>query len=321
MHSDRRTPPSQIEAEMSVLGSVFIDNDCIKTVSNLIDGADFFREPHRKIYHAMLQAQLTGTPIDLVTISAALKTDGKLEECGGGAYLAVLVDYVPMSANVGHYCKLVKESAIRRRMILYGQSIIDAGYVGKDIGEHLNNAKSELADLIGGMDSFGGVSTKDITTISDRAARYAVQAQTLEKNRFITGFGRLDYIIRGVAPGEVMTIIAEPGGFKTAWLQNLLLRGSKRTGLHHLFFSLEMPSEKVFERETQISTGLVGREVERVYKNAASGGRETATRIYNETLNGGSSGLLVCDKPRYRQDHAVYRVGRCQIRQDQRYWD
>lgn len=298
MQNDKRTPPQQPEAEMSVLGAVFMDNECIKNVSNLIDGADFYKTKHRLIFHAMLQAQLSGEPIDLISMSAALKANGTLEECGGGAYLYALSDYVPTSANVNHYCKLVKDASVRRKMILYGQSVIEAGYGGKNVEETLSGAKSELADLLGGMDSFGGVHAKDITTLSDRAARYAIQSQTLETSRFITGFARLDYIIRGVAPGEVLTIIAEPGGFKTAYLQNLLLRGAQRTGLHHLFFSLEMPVEKVFEREAQISSGYTGREVERVFKGAQGPSREHALKLYNQASQGGSHGLLVCDKPR-----------------------
>lgn len=298
MANNQKVPPQQIEGEMSVLGAVLLDNSCLKTVCGLIDGADFFRSPHRLIFHAMTQCQISGTPIDLVTLSAVLKDNGTLEESGGGAYLYTLSDYVPTSANVAHYCKIVKEASTRRQLIQYGQSMIDFGYGTGHLDEKLKEAKSSLADLMGGLDSFDGVSAKDITTVQDRAARYAVQAQKLDNSRFITGFARLDYLIRGVAPGEVLTIIAEPGGFKTAWLQNLLLRGAKRTGLHHLFFSLEMPVEKVFEREAQICSGYVGREVERIYKGATGGNREAATDLYKQMYANGSKGLLVCDKPR-----------------------
>lgn len=297
MHS-QKIPPHQLEGEMSVLGAVFIDNDCYKTVESLVDGGDFYKTAHRLIFHAMSQCRISGTPIDLVTMSAVLKENGTLEESGGGAYLYTLLDYVPTSANVAHYCKLVKEASIRRKLILYGQSIVEYGYGTGHLDEKLKEAKTALAELTSGLDSFDGVSVKDIFTIQDRAARYAIQSQKLDNSRFITGFARLDYLIRGVAPGEVLTIIAEPGGFKTAWLQNLLLRGARRTGLHHLFFSLEMPVEKVFEREAQICSGYVGREVERIYKGAAGDGKAEAIDLYKKMFANGSNGLLVCDKPR-----------------------
>jgi replicative DNA helicase len=296
--TSQRIPPQQLEGEMSILGAVLMDNDCFKIVTTLIDGEDFYKISHRLIFHAMSQCQISGTPIDLVTLSAVLRDNGTLDETGGGAYLYQLSDYVPTSANVAHYCRVVKEASVRRKMILYGQNLIEFGYANGHLDEKLKEAKGELAVLASGLDSFDGVNAKDILTIQDRAARYAVQAQKLDNSRFITGFPRLDYLIRGVAPGEVLTIIAEPGGFKTAWLQNLLLRGAKRTGLHHLFFSLEMPVEKVFEREAQISSGYVGREVERIYKGALGESRPQATELYKQMYCNGSKGLLVCDKPR-----------------------
>jgi replicative DNA helicase len=292
--NDLKLPPQSIEAEMSVLGSVLIDGDCLKKVNGYIDGADFHREIHRKIFHAMLQCQITKSPIDLITLSAELKANDHLEEIGGTSYLAVLVDFVPMSANVIHYCKLVKESATRRKVLALAQNLISFGYGTDALDVGLKDAKDGLSSIMAGMDSFGGVNIGDITTAEMRAERYIRQVKTLEKNRFITGFARLDYLIRGVAPGEVMTIIAEPGGFKTAWLQNLLLRGAKRTGLQHLFFSLEMPTEKVFEREVQIANGVIGKEVERAYRAMNSDAQGFHVNIMRE----GSQGLLVCDNPR-----------------------
>jgi replicative DNA helicase len=295
---DSRQPPHNKEAEMSVLGAVLMDSECFKAVSGHIDGGDFHEEKHRHIFHAMMQSHISETPVDVVTLAATLKEHGNFDTCGGHAYLYALSDYVPTSANVAYYCKLVKETSVRRQLISYGQRMVQAVYDGTKVDDALKLAKEELLTLAGSLDAFGGVSVKDITTIDDRAARYALQAQTLEKSRFISGHPLLDSIIRGVAPGEVMTIIAEPGGFKTAWLQNLLLGGAKRTGLHHLFFSLEMPVEKVFEREAQIASGFIGREVEAVFKKATGDGRAEAKELYVQAVNNGSKGLLVCDKPR-----------------------
>jgi replicative DNA helicase len=279
---------------MSVLGSILLDDSCLKKVNSFIDGSDFYRESHRKIFHAMLQCQITNTPIDLITLSAGLRANGDLEEIGGTSYLAVLVDFVPMSANVSHYCKLVKETSLRRKVITMAQDLLSFGYGTESLDDGLKDAKAGISDIMAGMDSFGGVNIGDITTVDMRAERYMHYIKNIEKSRFITGFYRLDHLIRGVAPGEVMTIIAEPGGFKTAWLQNLLLRGSKRTGLYHLFYSLEMPIEKVFEREAQIASGFIGKEIEKIYKAADADAHALHAKLYIE----GSKGLLVCDKPR-----------------------
>ncbi len=295
---ENRIPPQNDDAEMSVLGAIFVDNACIGKVAALNDAMDFYKEAHRVIFKTMLSLSLTKSPIDLVTLSSKLKEAGDLEAIGGAAYLLLLVDFVPTAANVTYYCRIVKEASSKRQLIQHGQKLIALGYSGGPIAEGVKDAKAELAGISASMDSFGGVSVGDITTIDQRAERYIKQVQTFDKTRFITGFPLLDAHIRGVAPGEVMTIIAEPGGFKTAWLQNLLLSGAARTGFFHLFFSLEMPDVKVFEREAQIASGITGCDVERAYKECGDDAKAIQAAVYAN----GSRGLLVCDKPRLDLD-------------------
>jgi len=142
-----KVPPQSINSEMSVLGAVFLDNSCLKTVSGLIDGMDFYRESHRKIYLMMQALAKVGEPADLITGSQYLHNRGELEEVGGGAYLAVLVDYVPTSANVAYYCKIVKEMSVRRQIISYAQEITQAAYDGQNASEIIPEAKANLVEL------------------------------------------------------------------------------------------------------------------------------------------------------------------------------
>ena len=295
---EQRIPPQNKEAEMSILGAVFLDNACFKKVSGMIDAMDFYTEAHREIFKAMNSLALSKTPIDLVTVVKRMQEEEILSSCGGPGYLMELIDYVPTSANVVHYCKIVKEAATKRQLIQYGQKLVSLGYGHDPVTEQMKEAKNELSEITGQLDSFGGVSIADISTVNQRAERYIKQAKTFDKSRLITGYPMLDDIIRGVAPGEVLTIIAEPGGFKTAWLQNVLLADAKRTGFFSLFFSLEMPIEKVFEREAQIATGTTGRQIEAHYKAMDNRAKQIQSSVY---VNG-SMGLLVCDKPRLDLD-------------------
>jgi len=290
--NDRKLPPQAIEGEVSILGAIFLDNSCIRKVSGIIDAMDFYRESHRKIFRAMLHHQSKGIPIDLVTLSNTLKDRDELEEVGGASYLVQLVDYVPTSANVEYYCKMVKEASVRRQMILYGEKISEMAYESESVGEIIPEAKSGLSEITANMDSFGGVSLQDLSTFDSRMANYERRVKTIDQDRFITEYALLDRKIRGVAPGEVMTIVAEPGGFKTAFLQNLLKRGAKRTSKHALFFSMEMPDDKIFEREIQIDCGVSGWDVECHFKG---GGRYA---IDQKNIAAGHNGLIVCSKPR-----------------------
>lgn len=136
--------------------------------------------------------------------------------------------------------------------------------------------------------------TVDASEILDLKAQYEAYQEyvkTLAQKCFVTGFTELDDAIRGVAPGEVMMICAYSGLFKSALLQNLLLGGCKRSALYHLFFSLEMPVSRVFERSAQMTCDEYGYTIENNFNNP-----EFHTRIYERMVIRGADKLLVCQK-------------------------
>lgn len=140
--------------------------------------------------------------------------------------------------------------------------------------------------------------SEDLITFDQRAERYAKYVREVDKRRFTTGLYGVDRLIRGVAPGEVMTIIAYSGTYKSAYLQNLLHQFARRSGLFQIFFSMEMPTEKVFEREMQIAYETSGHEVETAYKEF---GDTVASMMKAATANG-SAKVLVCERTRLTID-------------------
>ncbi|MBV5326630.1 MAG: replicative DNA helicase, partial [Chlorobium sp.] len=46
LNHSKRLPPQNIEAEMSVLGGILLDNDALWKVTELLSPEDFYREPH-----------------------------------------------------------------------------------------------------------------------------------------------------------------------------------------------------------------------------------------------------------------------------------
>jgi hypothetical protein len=88
---------------------------------------------------------------------------------------------------------------------------------------------------------------------------------SLKNNRFITGIEEVDKRIRGVAGGEVLTIMARAGSFKTATLQNMLKNYIDHSSWAAVFFSLEMPVASVTERYFSILDGCEGKSVEKMF--------------------------------------------------------
>lgn len=94
---------------------------------------------------------------------------------------------------------------------------------------------------------------------------YREYIKTLKQNRFITGIHEIDKKIRGVAGGEVMTIIARSGAFKTTMLQNMLKNYVNNSSWGAVFFSIEMPVANLTERFLQQFDSSSGREIEEHY--------------------------------------------------------
>lgn len=142
-------------------------------------------------------------------------------------------------------------------------------------------------------------SIDDISDIEARCKKYGAYVTNIQCNRFTTGFPIVDAEIRGIGAGEVMLVAAYSGTFKSAYLQNLMMGYAVRSKLHSLFFSLEMPDEKIFEREMQIANDLSGPEIESMVI-----AREAKfLRHYDAAKFSGSSRVLTIERPKLSLGH------------------
>jgi len=293
MQPDTTTPTHSIEAAKSVLGAVLVDGAAMETITGIMALEDLYLPAHRHLYAAMQALAAAGTPIDFTTLGDALKTAGKLEEAGGLPYLLELVDYVPTAANAAYYARIIRTHAVQRSLAGAGQLIIGKVRQGADVATVIDDARRTLDLLSGELDGAHGVNAADLCDFGQRAAAYQQFVARVNKYRFKTGFRELDKELRGVAPGEVIIIIAYSGTFKSALLQHLLLRSARDTGLFSLFFSLEMPAAKLFEREIAMTTGINGYTCEYRWRNEPA----EANALQLAARDGGGKNLLICDRP------------------------
>ena len=98
-----KVPPHDVEAEKSVLGGILIDTSSINLVAEFLKPDHFYLLEHQLIYSSMLTLFDKQQPIDIVTISDQLKSEGILKKIGGNSYLSDLINTVPTSAYIKHY--------------------------------------------------------------------------------------------------------------------------------------------------------------------------------------------------------------------------
>lgn len=283
--------PHSTEAEMSVIGAVLLENDSYHKLDLHPD--DFYVTKHRFLFASLQRLINTGTGADLVTISEALCESGHLEKCGGATYLAELVDYVPTAANITYYANLVSTKSKARQIISAAKKTLTEAQQSNDPDVLISDAFGRLQQI----GQSGG--SKVWLSLADQAEQYEQYIQTADDTRFATGYPKLDCIIRGVAPGEVMMISGYSGTFKSAFMHNILLNSAMKTGgaqKKSLFFSLEMPPTLVYQRSVQITLEQQTYYIESGYagKKAQENYRETTMK---ELERLGADNLIVNPRP------------------------
>ncbi|HSL19951.1 MAG TPA: replicative DNA helicase [Vicinamibacterales bacterium] len=250
-----RTLPHNLEAERSVLGAILIHNDAINAAAQLIDSHDFFRDAHRRIWDKMVALSEKSLPIDYVTLKEELSRSGELDEVGGPAYITALVDGVPRSTNVDQYARIVKEKALLRSLIHFGNRIASSAYVGEDDPETLvDNAERLIFDIAERGIHGGFVAVRDL--VHDSFARIELLQQ---RKGFVTGvpsgFHDLDQLTAGFQNSDFVIVAARPSMGKTSLVLNI----AQHVGYegHTVgFFSLEMSKEQLFLRLLSAEAGI-----------------------------------------------------------------
>ncbi len=205
-----RTPPQDMAAEQSVLGSMLLSKDAIADVSEVLKGADYYRPAHETIHDTIIDLYGRGEPVDMVTVAAELQRRGELQRIGGAPYLHTLSANVPIAANAGYYAEIVREKAILRRLVDAGTKIVQIGYAGEgQIDAVVDQAQAEvykIADRRSGedyvplSDIMDGV-LDEIEAISNReAGLYGVP----------TGFADFDDLTNGLHSGQMIIVAARP---------------------------------------------------------------------------------------------------------------
>src|SRR3954463_11953852 len=243
-----RTLPHNLEAERSVLGSILLHSDAFNLAAEVIDSGDFFRDAHRRIFDKMVKLAERSDAIDLVTLKDELGRSGELDEVGGPAYIAALVDGVPRSMNVEHYARIIKEKATLRNLIFSATKILATAYDGAEeadvILDQAEHAIFAIADdkVRDGFVSMRDLAHSSLETIEKLSARKELVTGVP------TGFTDLDEMTSGLQSGDLVIVAARPSMGKTSLVLNIAQHVGTKTDMTVGVFSLEMSKEQLFLR-------------------------------------------------------------------------
>ena len=248
--------PHNSLAEAKLLVSLMIDQSYFGECSEL-RAPDFYVSVHRKIFESISDRIRNRLPTDPDLICS--------QDVGIQSYIAKILDEVGPSGSVPAVVKLIRDESIKRSLVEQANAIMKRALSDDPAQESLDYAHRRISSLMSYGDTDRGVSLKHVFTAERMVDEYKSYLANLKNNRFITGISEIDKRIRGVAGGEVLTILARAGSFKTALLQNLINRYVKNSAWGAIMFSLEMPVAPLTERWFQILDGCTGKEVEQQF--------------------------------------------------------
>ncbi|MDE3153738.1 MAG: replicative DNA helicase [Acidobacteriota bacterium] len=243
-----RSLPHNLEAERSVLGAILIHNEAFNAAAEVIDSNDFYRDAHRRIFDKMVVLAERSQAIDLITLKDELTRTGELDQVGGPAYIAALVDGVPRATNVEYYARIIKEKSTLRSLIFSANKILASAYDAEDEPDLiLDRAEREIFSIAEGRVRQGFVSMRSLAEASFETI------EQLHANRELvtgvpTGFTDLDEMTSGLQPADLVIIAARPSMGKTALALNMAQHVGTKTDRTAAVFSLEMSKEQLFLR-------------------------------------------------------------------------
>ncbi len=240
-----RTLPQSIEAEMSVLGAMLLDNEVISLVIPILSKNSFYKTAHQELYQTIVELYDKGKTVDLVILREELKRRSLLDKVGGIEYLMEMEESVPTIGNVEYYANIVREKAIKRNLIEVAAIIQKEAFNDAlDTDNLLDTSERAIFDIT--QKKFNTASTnlneilkstfKRIENLHDRQNRLTGVS---------TGFYDLDDHTCGLQASELIIIAARPSMGKTSLALNIIDHVGVVEKKPAVVFSLEMSAQQV----------------------------------------------------------------------------
>ena len=248
--------PANVTAERAVLGSLLLNDEGLKNITELLTPEDFYVTAHKHIFTAISAVASRNQRLDLLMLQDELEKKNTLLESGGIVYLLSLQEELPVMGLVEQHAHIIKEKAILRELVHSASSIIQNCYMQDD---------KEIATIV-------DLAEKTIFAIANKRTNQTfVQLDIWLKKTFqhlsdlkshskgITGvpsgYKKLDSMTSGFQKGDFVVLAARPSMGKTALALTLAHYAAKEMGAVG-FFSLEMGAEQLTLRMLSAESGI-----------------------------------------------------------------
>lgn len=243
-----KLPPQATDLEEAVLGALMLEKNALTAVVEFLRPEHFYVEAHKIIFEAIIDLFKTSDPVDMRTVVAQLRKNGKLDLVEGAYKIAELTSKVSSAANIEYHARIIIEMAIKRSLIEIASQIhTDAYEDTTDVFELLDKTEQSIfqisdTNLRKNYDTMKSLMFQAITELQEK------------KNHkdgltgIPSGFSKLDRVTSGWQKSDLTIIAARPGMGKTAFIVSALRNAAVDFNYPVALFSLEMASLQLVNR-------------------------------------------------------------------------
>src|SRR6201990_2978394 len=251
-----KLPPQAVDLEEAVLGALMLEKDALSSVIDILKPEVFYKDNHQKIFKAIQYLFEKTSPVDILTVTSQLRSQGELEMIGGAYYITELTNRVASAANIEFHSRIIIQKFIQRELIRISTEIINTAYEDTtDVLDLLDKAEKNLFQIAQNtlrrdsrkMDDLMHETLKEIEALKDKKDGLTGVA---------SGFTDLDRMTSGWQRSDLVIIAARPAMGKTAFVLSCARNAAVDFNRPVVVFSLEMSSVQLVNRlisgETEI---------------------------------------------------------------------
>ena len=250
MVTEYTLPPHNLEAEKWVISWALMDNETIWIFEwDGIVPNDFYQKENGMIYEAIAQLWNDKKTIDPVTVSDQLAKNWNLESIWWIDYLYELSAFLISTSPCVEYSKIVKEKSLLRQVLKVCQQITWDAYEQKDTVEIFDSIEKRIFDLTQNQVWDNILSIEEI--LKNRVEDYMEivdHPENFDANKVNSGYHKIDEMLTGFKPGELIILAARPSMWKTAFALNVLTNIALEQKKSVAMLSLEMSVESIVDR-------------------------------------------------------------------------
>ena len=251
-----RKMPQNLEAEMSILGACFLSTYALDKVCEEVTPDMFYSEANKKIYEAIFSLHQNKIPLDSTVLVNEIEKHDNINSIGGLEYLGEVIDSVITAANIDYYIDIVREKALRRKLVEVSTNITTSAFDEEtETNDIIDNAEKSIFSVTKSRKAGEFKSIKDVMKSTQARLEYLAKNDK-DITGIATGFYDFDKLTSGLHENELIIIAARPAMGKTAFALNLAVNAAINSKKNVALFNLEMSAEQLAMRMIAAQGGI-----------------------------------------------------------------